>query len=76
MTRQPSVLVTLSPCTTVKAGFSGEDVDFWTSRDKSALTAGNARDEERPELLGRMSTISQISRLTDERSDEGRENGT
>ncbi|KAF7678517.1 wd40 repeat-like protein [Alternaria burnsii] len=58
------------------AVYNGQSWLFWTNRDKSALTAGNVRDEERPELLGRMSTISQISRLTDERSDEGRENGT
>ncbi|KAG9191066.1 hypothetical protein G6011_09154 [Alternaria panax] len=55
------------------AVYNGQSWLFWTSRDKSALTAGNARDAERPELLDRMSTISQISRLTDERSDEERE---
>jgi WD40 repeat protein len=42
------------------AVYNGQSWMFWTNRDKSSLTA------ERPELQGRMSTLSQISRLTDE----------
>jgi WD40 repeat protein len=48
------------------AVYNGQSWGFWTNRDKSALTAQGA---ERPEMLGRMSTLSQISRLTDEMSD-------
>jgi WD40 repeat protein len=58
------------------AVYNGQSWLFWTSRDSSMLTAGAAKDAERPELLGRMSTISQISRLTDEMSDAEREGGT
>lgn len=50
--------------------YNGQSWLFWTNRDKSALTAGNKKEVERPDLLGRMSTLSQISRLTDERSEE------
>jgi WD40 repeat protein len=49
--------------------YNGQSWLFWSNRDRSALTAGNKREAERPDLLGRMSTISQISRLTDERSE-------
>ncbi|KAI4617588.1 uncharacterized protein J4E87_008224 [Alternaria ethzedia] len=49
--------------------YNGQSWLFWTNRDKSALTAGNKKEAERPDLLGRMSTLSQISRLTDERSE-------
>jgi hypothetical protein len=45
---------------------------FWTNRDKSGLTAQGA---ERPEMHGRMSTLSQVSRLTDDMSGKDVEGG-
>jgi WD40 repeat protein len=55
------------------AVYNGQSWLFWTGRDKSGLTTSN--QESRPDLHGRMSTLSQISRLTDEMSDMGRSEG-
>ncbi|KAF1846964.1 WD40 repeat-like protein [Cucurbitaria berberidis CBS 394.84] len=52
------------------AVYNGQSWAFWSTRDKSGLTASNA-DDDRPNLNPRLSNASQISKLTSEMSDPG-----
>lgn len=55
------------------AVYNGQSWLFWSTRDKSSLTASNKNDVDRPGLDPRFSDVSQISRLTSEMdlSDQG-----
>jgi hypothetical protein len=56
------------------AVYNGQSWLFWTSNTKKPMGGGaNTANGNRPDLLGRMSTLSQISKLTDERSERSYE---
>lgn len=51
--------------------YNGQSWLFWSTRDKSSLTASNTHNEHNMNLSPRISNASQISRLTSEASDQG-----